>query len=790
MTIRKASPLHRIHRVAHEPAELAQREVRPEEGEVASHSPLPRNPAPVEGTAMSAVARAVVGPSLGDYVELPFLYWRSIVGWLLASSMAGLLALIVWPRAYESEAKLMITVGRESVGLDPTATTSPTLMLQKTQEEEVNSALEILSSRQVAELVVDQLTVGPILDGSLPTEGEPSESVGLADRLKGTVLFARSLVDQTLLTIGVKDPVSDRETAIRKVMQSVYIYAPKRSTAITIHAESKTPQMAQALAAAVTNGFLDRHQSVNFNKGSREFFLEQTRAIEAQVNQALTERANFMQSSKVVSTEDQRRMLTDQMGFAQRDVLVTRGELEQALAEIEDLISKASTTTAEIVATKEEKSDETWSGMRQRVYELEIQEQSYASMYSEDNPKLVNARQQLEGARQILQDLDKDRTNRMLTPNPVKLRIEEDLQRQQTKLVGLRSMLTEKEKQRTELSQQVDELLNFELKLKAMDRDIGLLETSLGAMKTKLEEARVIDELQAEHISNVSIYQPATLVERPVSPQKSMIVAAFPLLGLMVGFGLALLREMGCKALRTSRQVEHSVGRPVLASLPFQPHLSYNRSAPGGQTTPLLPSSQLHAILAEIMVATANMAQGRGRMIGVVGVDANCGASTLAVALSQVSSRELGLRTLLINADTPGNLDGEVQDRDSSTARPGPSVREENLQAEHCQVIDMGDAQHRRLLRFDIGETSSELREYQADHDLILIDLPPANRPDRFSSAARHVDYVLVVIESDKTETLAATRLIRRLEASGVAIGVALNKTRQRVPRLLSGFVS
>lgn len=31
--------------------------------------------------------------------------------------------------------------------------------------------------------------------------------------------------------------------------------------------------------------------------------------------------------------------------------------------------------------------------------------------------KLINAGQQLEGARQILKDMEKDRTNRSLTPN-------------------------------------------------------------------------------------------------------------------------------------------------------------------------------------------------------------------------------------------------------------------------------------------------------------------------------------------------------------------------------------
>lgn len=780
MTIHKSTPVHRIHRVTHEPAELAQ----PEAGsktEIASRFPGVRQAEGVHNLGSLPVIMAAQGPSFGDYVELPFRYWRLLVGCVLTSIVVGLLALIVWPRSYESEAKLMITVGRESVGLDPTATTSPTLMLQKTQEEEINSALEILSSRQVAELVVDKLSAAPILDGVLPTAEGTSQSPGLAAQAKQAIAAVRNMLDQGLLVAGVKDPVSEREQAIRKVMQSVYIYAPKRSTAITIHAEAKTPQMAQALAAAVTYGFLDRHQSVNFNQGSREFFQEQTREVEAQVNQVRAERAEFMQLSKVVSIEDQRRMLTDQMGSAQRDVLITRGELEQAQAEIKDLSGKAGETLAEIVANKEEQGDETWSGMRQRVYELEIQEQSYASMYAEDNPKLLNARQQLEGARQILKDMEKDRTNRSLTPNPVKIRMEEDLQRLQTKLVGLRSMLIEKEKQRAELEQQIDELLGFELKLNEMDRNIVVLENSLFSLKSKLEEARVIDELQAQHISNVSIYQPATLVERPVNPKKSMVMAAFPMLGLMVGLGLALLFELGNKSLRSERQVEHYLGRQVLASIPFQSRLPEVTADDHGKTL-LLPTSGCQAILAEAMLNTTGEKVSRGTTIGVLGIDAQCGTSTLAASLAHVSSHDLGLRTLLI--------DGNPHVATTSAAMASRlKVEGEEWSDDNLRLVKVADNQHRCLLRFDAGEQSPQLSEYQTEHDLIIIDLPPASRPGGLNGIAQHVDFILLIIESEKSAAPVVARLVRRLDANQVAVGVVLNKTRSRTPRILSGFV-
>ena len=97
--------------------------------------------------------------SLASYVEILFVHRRLLLSMMCASVILGWFALVAWPRSYMSEAKLMLRVGRETVSLDPTATTSQTLLLQKTQEEEVNAALEILSSRRLAELVVGKIGV-------------------------------------------------------------------------------------------------------------------------------------------------------------------------------------------------------------------------------------------------------------------------------------------------------------------------------------------------------------------------------------------------------------------------------------------------------------------------------------------------------------------------------------------------------------------------------------------------------------------------------------------------------
>lgn len=746
-----------------------------------------------------AFAPATMGRNIIDFLEVPFIHWRVICGSLLLSILAGVLALIVWPRTYESEAKLLINVGRESVALDPTATTGQTLMLQKTQEEEVNSALEVLSSRQVAELVVDQLGAQPILDGALANSTKSPPKNLFAQKLDQVKAQLGNIVDavgEGMLQVGIRDAVSDRDRAIREVIKSVQIYAPKKSTAVTIHAESKTPEMAQALAAAITTGFLDRHFSVSRTEGSHEFFQVQTQSVEDQLNAAMRKRSQFMQASKVVSANDMRRILTDQLGAVEQEILLTRGDLEQALAEIKDISREAEATPLEIIASKNEDDDMTWSGMRQKVFELEVLEKQLSTRFSDDNHQLKNAREQLAGARSILEKMSKDSVKSSTTPNPVRIRLDEDLQRLRTRVVGLNSKMVEKEKQRAEIDREIDELLAFELKLAEMDREIATLEASHGLLKSKLEEARVIEELQSEEISNVSIYQPANFVERPASPSKPLVAILFPLLGLMFGCGLALVRETGRKTLRTPAHVESKLGLPTLATLPYTSSLkSTSRLANPQFRNPI--DSQCQEILSAILLSGVAARRTRGQSVGVIGVDENCGASTLASSLAATAGQGCSLQTVLVDADVRSSTitrtfklhrEAGLAELLNGTAEPSDCVQHGAI--ENLEFVAACASDWRGQLELSSNGFSNALAEFQVDNDLVVVDLPPASRPDRTHGIIEYLDYVIVVFESDKTDETRAKRLLQKFSSDRPSFGIVLNKTRNYVPRILSRLIS
>nr|MCU0719748.1 hypothetical protein [Pirellula sp.] len=339
---------------------------------------------------------------LSKYFEPIFIYKKWLLGWLTFSALLGWIALLAWPRTYESDCKLQYNIGRESIGLDPTTTTTQTLMMQKTQEEDVNSALELLRSREIAEMVVDEIGVESILSGYLASEEDKSptffESIAssMSDVGSGVVL-------SILNTTGVRDLVSDRERAISRLTSTTDIHAPKKSSTMIVRAEAKSPQMAKAIVQSLTSHFLEKHVNVSTTVGSLDFFVSQAAEAEERMKELQERRSKMLQSHQIASTESKHNAITTQLAAIESTILNTQAQLRRTESEIEDIGNKMKDQEVEVVASK--LSDPGVSGMRSQLYVAELEEKRRAALYTENHPLLVQIRGQISASREVLDQL-------------------------------------------------------------------------------------------------------------------------------------------------------------------------------------------------------------------------------------------------------------------------------------------------------------------------------------------------------------------------------------------------
>ena len=655
------------------------------------------------------------------------------------SIVLAIALLIALPRKYTSEAKFLVKIGRESVGLDPTATTSQTLLMQKTQEEEVNSALEVIYSRSVKEDVIRKIGVDAIMSGYLPTDEEAIAPP--ASQIRQKVSDSISSVGDFLLEIGVRDPVDDFERAIIKLENSVYVFATKKTQVISINTEAKSPEMAQRIVDEMTSSYLEHHLKISQTSGSYEFFKRETEQSKIALDKAKNEMAQFMADNQIVSVESNQALLKD-----------------------------------------------TWNGILSNILALENEQNTLASSYSENHPLRMSAKARLDSARKALVSLKKTDVKKL--PAEIKAVLEK------AEAVDSKVEDVEPDEQALTLVGRIDELILANNQLEIMLENVRTLEAQLIGHRQKFEEARLIRVQQESSISNISVFQPATFNRKPTSPNKLLVLAGTFFSIFTTAFLFCIWRETKRRsgALQKVIDVERVLKVPVVATIPVDRSASgryRNKSSLGNLRR------KCHDAVHSIMNSRQNSNDNDGPnkkdavVVGVLGIEKGAGGSTIASAMAGCCSKDFGLKTLLIDVDAKSK---SISARFSLNGAPGLSELIEGADLEDClqhfKPFDLSivastnkDRTASKLVSFGVADVKAQLDRLSNKFDVIILDLPPASDANSVSFLATQLESVMLVAHANKTTAMSAIGVLRKFENSETKInGIVLNKYRREFP--------
>ena len=362
-----------------------------------------------------------------------------------------------------------------------------------------------------------------------------------------------------------------------------------------------------------------------------------------------------------------------------------------------------------------------------------------------------------------------------------------DIQRLTTGVASLIAMIEEKKSQRKAITNRINDLAHSERKLKQLDRDIALKEATLHSLRVRLEEARIIDEMGRDKISNVSVFQPPTLIERPTSPKKLPLAALFTVLGLALGLVASYVREANSKTLRSVEHVVASTGAESIYAI------ERNWLPKNLRRTMLRPAEDLDRTCKSILSDSLLLQNWGGqRSVGVIGCDTGCGASSVAARLSFVSCQECGMNTTLVDADGKNQTVSKTFRLSCSPGLAelthGDADFDECLQQieTNLSLVPFSSTSSHQRLNGNFDAVVSTLNALRAKSDVLVVDLPPACDYPEAVALARQLDHVIVVIESEKTTGDQASKLLRHLDAGQCQVaGVIINKTKQHTPQWL-----
>jgi polysaccharide biosynthesis protein PslE len=499
-----------------------------------------------------------------EILEMLFRHKKKLILFPCAVLALAALVMLFAPRTYRSEAKLFLQLGRASVGLDPTATTGQTVNYsQSGRDEEVKSAIQIITGSGVLGKVVDRLGADAVMNrgGEGENTAHGPASSWIADTLRAPLQWVGTALQQI-------DPVSDRERAMHAIYDALSVETERESTVLVLRYDAATPTLAQKILSAIVEVYKEEHSRVHRKHQSLDFFDTQRELLGKQLEESEISLRDAKNSMGIASVAARRENLEAQLKQLQLDQLQAEQEIASAQARSRDIEQQLGEIPERRIASRKSIPNVGTDLLREQLYALQVRQKELLSRYTSDHPQVVAIAEQIQNAEKIVVDETRDREETSEEINPIHQSLTLDLRQQQSLAMGLRSRIEAVTGHIAQLREEVRKLNEFEVHIAQLERETELRRDKFLKYSQNVEEARIDQQLDEQRISDVSVVHDATLSEKPVSPSKLLVLAGTLLLCSAGTGAVIFVADRLDTRLRAGRGLSDTLGLPVLGVIP------------------------------------------------------------------------------------------------------------------------------------------------------------------------------------------------------------------------------
>jgi capsular exopolysaccharide synthesis family protein len=284
----------------------------------------------------------------------------------------------------------------------------------------------------------------------------------------------------------------------------------------------------------------------------------------------------------------------------------------------------------------------------------------------------------------------------------------------------------------------------------------------------------------------VSVVKPATFSSSPTSPKTTLDLGLALLVGLIVGLGLAVLREALDNTVKTSTDLQAITGAATLGAIAFDPD---------AKRLPLIVMADLHGTRAEAFRQLRTNLQfvevdSRLRSIVFTSSIPAEGKSTTVCNLA-ITLAQAGVRVLLVEADLRRPRIGTYLNLETSVGLTnvliGASHIDDAIQTWGKQgqlhVLPSGPMPPNPSELLGSRGMTKLLREMEDRYDLVILDAPPLLPVTDAAVLATEASGAVMVVHHGKTRIEQVHRATETLDAVGARIlGCVINFAPRRGP--------
>jgi capsular exopolysaccharide synthesis family protein len=294
----------------------------------------------------------------------------------------------------------------------------------------------------------------------------------------------------------------------------------------------------------------------------------------------------------------------------------------------------------------------------------------------------------------------------------------------------------------------------------------------------RVKELSVAENAGALNISVLEVAQPG---EKPTSPKKAVVLGLGIIAGLMLGFGLALLRDVLDHRLRSIDEITALLELPLLGVVP---HISgKQKRSVAGQMVANRPRSEMAEAFRTLRTAIYfGLPESQVKTILVTSPSSGDGKSTVASNLA-IAMAQADQSVLLIEADFRKPTQGLIFELKAEKGFSGVLTRQEPLdeaivetEIKGLSVLPCGPLPLSPAEVVNSHGFRQALEELSHRFDKIIVDSPPVMPVADARILGALCDITVIVLRAEKTtrrHSLGARNELRNVGAK--ILGVVVN---------------
>jgi len=623
------------------------------------------------------------------------------------------------------------------------------------------------------------------------------------------------------------------DAAASRVQSGIQVSSPNGGNVIFVNFSHPDYEMAAVVLRALVQSYFERHLEIHRSLGTSEYVVKQADQARNRLRETEDTLKRIKAESGILSLAGSSDALEGQRGRIREAIMAAETQLVEQRARLSALEGGTYASTgsanrpdedapsaeaeAENLAAREEfiLASAEYRDVAEQLSFLRARRNDLLSRYTPSNP-LVSSTQ-----RQILEAEAKRRN--LMSRHPTLIAESAgsaagsggpDIGFERAQMQAIQARAEALRSQELEIMDQMEKISAVGNEIIALERRKAIDEEKYAYLESSLERARADAALDPSKMPNI------TMIESPTQPIKMYDKSTMNLIyglaagGLALGVGLAFLLELVIDPrVKRPAEIQTRLSLPLIMTIPHMRARKRERIVALDQTVPLLVNrdgvtsrsvpaprglasshfmaSYVQALRDRIIFNFGiNNITHKPKIIGVTGLSAGAGASTIAGGIAKAFAEAPGMKVLLVDLNVP--LDGKnpIYGKSQPLTLPGAlqAAREQHFrESQQDLYYASANAGPLGMIPMQVHEMMPYIRF--SDYDYIVFDMPPVHQTSPTLSMAGLMDKVLLVLDGDATSRDGLKWAFSELVRGRADVSCVFNKARNHAPKWVLGEI-